>query len=299
MVFIEKLKRITDNFTLNEPMRNHTTFRIGGNADIFISPKAIDEVKGIISLLKSEDYPYMVIGNGSNMLISDKGIRGAVICIGKDLSGCEIKDERAFANAGILMSQLSKTLLDASLSGFERLSGIPGTLGGAVFMNAGAYEMEISRLIENVTYLDDMGNVVTKEAQELCFGYRTSIFQIKPYVILGCTLRLSKGNKDEIREEISKYRALRNEKQPINMPSAGSTFKRPEGHFAGKLIQDAGLMGYTIGGAEVSKKHAGFIVNTGDATAKDVLDLIKYVQETVFEKFGVRLEPEVRLIGEK
>ena len=295
----DKLNAVSKNIKFNEPMKNHTTFRIGGNADVFVSPKSIDELARVISVCKSENYPCLVVGNGSNMLVSDKGIRGVVIHIGKDLSDCRIDGDTVYAQSGILMSALSAKLLEHSLSGFERLSGIPGTLGGGIFMNAGAYGGELSEFIKSVEYLDTTGEIKSADADKLCFGYRTSIFQKEGWIILSATMQFKKGNADDIKKEISEYRNRRNEKQPIELPSAGSVFKRPEGHFAGKLIQDANLMGYTIGGAQVSTKHAGFIVNTGNATAQDVLDLIEHIKKTVLDKFGVELEPEIRLIGER
>lgn len=298
MIDKEAFKAVCKNVVFDEPMRCHTTFKIGGAADIFAMPESEDEVRGIAELCRKSGIPYMIMGNGSNMLVSDKGIRGAVIQIGKNMSSCSIDGEKVYAQAGILMSALANAVLNEELTGFETLSGIPGTLGGGIYMNAGAYGGELSSVVEAVTYLDENGEVITQSADKLGFGYRKSIFQNGKLTVLSCVLHLKKGSRDEILEAMKDYNHRRSSKQPLSMPSAGSTFKRPEGYFAGKLIQDSGLMGFSIGGAQVSEKHAGFIVNKGGATARDVLDLIEYVQKTVYDKFSVHLEPEVRLIGE-
>ena len=283
----------------DEPMKTHTTFRIGGNADCFISAKSTKEIIDALSYAKENNIPLMIMGNGSNMLVSDRGIRGIVLQVSKDMKSCKIDGCTAYAEAGILLSSLASRLQKAGLSGFEELSGIPGTLGGGIYMNAGAYGGELKNIVKEVTFVTREGKIFTLPNYELDFGYRHSIFEDNGAVILSATLELEKGDSDEIKARMSEFTKRRNEKQPINMPSAGSAFKRPEGYFAGKLIQDANLKGFSIGGATVSEKHSGFIVNTGDATAKDVVDLIKHVQKTVKEKFGVDLEPEIRLIGEK
>ncbi len=296
---MENLKNIAQNVYFNEPMKNHTTFKIGGPADVFIEAVSIDEIKDAVSFCKEKNIPYMIMGNGSNMLVGDKGIRGVVIQVSKHMNKVEIDGETVIAEAGILMSGLANALLKAELSGFETLSGIPGTLGGGIYMNAGAYGGELKDIVESVTYVDKNGDIKTAYPDELDFSYRHSMFETGEYVILSCVMKLKKGNYEEIKSAMQDYNKRRSDKQPLAMPSAGSTFKRPDGYFAGKLIQDCGLMGYSIGGAQVSEKHAGFVVNKGDATAEDVLSLIKYIQDTVKEKFGVRLEPEVRLIGEQ
>ena len=283
----------------DEPMKAHTTFRIGGNADCFISARSIDEVKNVLAYAKENDIPLLVMGNGSNMLISDKGIRGIVLRVSKEMNECTIDGCTVTAQAGILLSSLASKIQKAGLSGFEPLSGIPGTLGGGIYMNAGAYDGELKNLIKDVTFITRDGKIFTLPVHELDFGYRHSIFEDNGAVILSATLVLEKGNPDEIKARMSDYTQRRNDKQPINMPSAGSAFKRPQGYFAGKLIQDSNLKGYSIGGAQISEKHSGFIVNTGDATASDVLSLIAHVQDTVMKNFGVHLEPEIRLIGEK
>lgn len=291
-------KRISPQLAENEPMSRHTTFRIGGAADMFVSIESKEEISELIKTAKKTGTPFMVMGNGSNMLVGDNGIRGLVIQIGAGFSDCVIDGCVVTAQAGILMSRLAANIAKAELTGFEPLSGIPGTLGGGVFMNAGAYGGELSALIRNVTYVDDNGDIYTIDNKSCEFGYRTSIFSAGGKYILSAQLELEKGSAETIKAASMEYSRRRSDKQPLNFPSAGSTFKRPNGHFAGKLIQDAGLMGYSIGGAEVSDKHAGFVINKGGATAADVLALIKHIQDTVYKQSGVMLEPEVRLIGE-
>lgn len=296
---LDKIREISEDVKINEEMKNHTTFRIGGPADIFVSVKSAEEIIRILEACNESKTPCMVMGNGSNMLVSDKGIRGVVIHVGSNMSGCRIDGENVYAEAGILMSALAKKILEAELTGFEFAAGIPGTLGGGIYMNAGAYGGELKDIIDEVTYIDENNEIKTSKNDELEFGYRHSIFETGKYVILSCTMKLKKGNFEEIKAQMADYTKRRNDKQPVSMPSAGSTFKRPEGYFAGKLIQDCGLMGYSIGGAQVSEKHAGFVVNKGGATADNVLKLIEHIQKTVMDKFGVWLEPEVRLIGDK
>lgn len=295
----ERLMSITDNVLFDEEMSRHTTFRIGGKADAFVRAQNALEIEKIIDYCAETDTPYMIMGNGSNMLVSDKGIRGVVIHIGSNMSKCSIEGDEVYAEAGILMSALAKKILEAELTGFEFAAGIPGTLGGGIYMNAGAYGGELKNILRSVTFICPDGTIKTETADKLDLGYRRSLFMNGKYIILSCRMKLEKGVYDEIKERMAELNARRADKQPLSMPSAGSTFKRPEGYFAGKLIQDAGLMGYSIGGAMVSGKHAGFVVNKGGASAKDVLDLIKYIQKTVKDKFGVELEPEVRLIGEQ
>ena len=296
---LKDFEKISGNIKYNEPMSAHTTFRIGGGADVFADVSSAEEIKSLIDVCRKNDYPYMVVGNGSNLLVGDRGIRGLVIHIGRNMSQIRVDGEHVYADAGALMSAVAAACLEHELTGFEPMSGIPGTIGGGIFMNAGAYGGELSQVIETVTYLDDNGEIVTEKCENLDLGYRHSMFQSRDYVILSCVLKLTKGNKDEIKAAMADYRSRRNEKQPVTMPSAGSTFKRPEGYFAGKLIQDALLQGYQIGGAQVSTLHAGFVVNAGGATAADVENLIKHIQKTVYEKFGVHLEPEVKIVGER
>lgn len=294
-----KISSLAKDVLFDEPMSRHTTFRIGGNADVFVNASSSEEIVSIISYCLEHHIPYMCMGNGSNMLVSDNGIRGVVISIGSNMSEVQVVDNMIYAEAGALMSKIASAALGAELSGFETLSGIPGTVGGGIYMNAGAYGGEIKSVLKNVTFISKNNDIVTMDTDQLELSYRRSIFETNGGIIVKCCLELKKGNKNEISAAMKEYSKRRSEKQPLSMPSAGSTFKRPEGHFAGKLIQDAGLMGFSIGGAQISTKHAGFIVNTGNATAADVLALIEHVRKTVFAQSGIMLEPEVRLIGEK
>lgn len=294
-----KISSLAKDVLFDEPMSRHTTFRIGGNADVFVNASSSEEIVSIISYCLEHHIPYMCMGNGSNMLVSDNGIRGVVISIGSNMSEVQVVDNMIYAEAGALMSKIASAALGAELSGFETLSGIPGTVGGGIYMNAGAYGGEIKSVLKNVTFISKNNDIVTMDTDQLELSYRHSIFETNGGIIVKCCLELKKGNKNEISATMKEYSKRRSEKQPLSMPSAGSTFKRPEGHFAGKLIQDAGLMGFSIGGAQISTKHAGFIVNTGNATAADVLALIEHVRKTVFAQSGIMLEPEVRLIGEK
>lgn len=290
---------VSPQMLADEPMSRHTSFKIGGKADMFVSVRSEEEISALISLAKETGTPYMIMGNGSNMLVGDGGIRGLVIQIGKDLS--EIKTDGVYieAQAGALLSRIASEAAKAGLTGLEPLSGIPGTLGGGIYMNAGAYGGEIKDVVRTVRYIDNDGAIHEIDGSDCCFGYRHSIFSGGGMYIISAVMELAHGDEEKIRSAMADYNKRRCDKQPVSVPSAGSTFKRPEGYFAGKLIQDAGLMGYSVGGAAVSEKHAGFVVNNGGATAKDVLELIEHIQKTVKEKFGVELEPEVRLIGEK
>ncbi len=283
----------------NEPMSKHTTFRIGGPADLFLTPERIEEVAAICSLLRREEIPYIVLGNGSNVLVGDKGIRGVVIQLGNRFAKCEADGNSLKAYAGIKLSRLAGVAWEHGLTGLEFAAGIPGTFGGALFMNAGAYDGEMSHVVKEVAYLDAEGIVQTVSKEACEFGYRTSIFSRNPdLIVLGGTVTLETGNREEIRAKMDDLADRRVSKQPLHLPSAGSTFKRPAGHFAGKLIQDAGLMGFRVGGASVSEKHAGFVVNDGGATARDVRMLMEEVQNRVYQAYGVMLEPEVRFLGE-
>lgn len=281
-----------------EPMARHTTFRIGGPADYFVELGSIEQIRAAIQVCREENLPWFVLGRGSNLLVSDKGYRGVILSIYKDFQKTEIQGETVTVQAGVLLTTLSGKVLDASLTGLEFASGIPGTIGGAVVMNAGAYGGEMKDIVRKVTVLDQDGEVRTLTCGEMQFGYRTSLAKKKGYIVLGAELTLKQGEKEKIREEMQALKAKRIEKQPLEFPSAGSTFKRPEGYFAGKLIMDAGLRGAAVGGAQVSEKHCGFVVNTGNATAADVRELMRQVQGKVQEQFGVYLEPEVRFLGE-
>lgn len=287
-----------ENVLQNEPMSNHTTFKIGGPADYFVMPETPNQVRDVYLAAKERGVPVFIMGNGSNLVVGDRGIRGVVICLFKRMDSIVVEGEKVIVGCGALLSKVAATVCREGLAGFEFASGIPGTVGGGVYMNAGAYGPELKDIIISVSYMDQEGNFGELTADQCEFGYRTSIFGKKGYIILGCTFGLTRGNSEEIRELINEYTKRRTSKQPIEKPSAGSVFKRPEGYFAGTLIEGAGLKGFTIGGAQVSEKHAGFIVNIGGATAKDVMDLIAHIQKTVYEKDGVKLETEVKLVGE-
>ena len=288
----------SDNVKQQEPMSRHTTFRIGGPADFYLCPPSTNEVQEIVEICKEEKLPYFVLGNGSNLLVSDKGYRGVVIQLWKNFSDITVKDCCIQAKAGALLSKVAAEALEAGLTGMEFASGIPGTIGGAAFMNAGAYGGEMKDIIKSVKVLDTQGEVRVLPKEELKMGYRTSIVKEKGYTVLSVELELTRGNQEEIRNTMEDLKERRTSKQPLEMPSAGSTFKRPEGYFAGKLIMDSGLRGFSVGGAQVSEKHWGFVVNKGGATAMDVLNLIREVQRRVKEQFGVDLETEVRFLGE-
>lgn len=281
----------------NEPMKNHTSFKIGGPADEFCEVTSEEEIKRLIDYASERGVPYTVMGNGSNLLVADGGIRGLVIKIARGFDEISASGEKITAQSGALLSRIASAAYRNSLTGLEFASGIPGTLGGGIYMNAGAYGGELKDVIESVTYLDN-GEIITKTADMLEFGYRKSSFTDKDYIILSAKLKLKKGNPDEIKEKTDDYRQRRTSKQPLDMPSAGSTFKRPEGYFAGKLIEDSGLKGFKIGGAQVSEKHSGFVVNAGGATAADVKALIEHIQKTVKEKFGVEMKTEVKMLGD-
>lgn len=280
------------------PMSEHTTFRTGGPADYFVSPGDRESYIKLISFLRQSDSPFFILGRGSNILVGDKGYRGTVIDTSPGLSRVGIDGEIIEAEAGAGLSVVAGMAAEEALSGMEFASGIPGTIGGAVFMNAGAYGGEMSQIVASVELMDQNGKDTTLRSDEMGFAYRTSIAQKKALPVISVKIRLHRGDKDNITEKIKDLGRQRAEKQPLEYPSAGSTFKRPEGYFAGKLISDAGLSGHTLGGACVSPKHNGFIINMGNASSADILGLIKEVQETVRAKFGVELIPEVRIIGE-
>jgi UDP-N-acetylmuramate dehydrogenase len=280
-----------------EPMKKHTTFRIGGPADLFVIPDSEKCLTRVVDYCRRSGTPFNIVGNGSNLLVSDEGYRGVIIQIGRNLSDITVIGEQIHAQAGALLSTVAHRALDASLTGMEQVSGIPGTLGGALTMNAGAYGGEMKDITQEVTVLTADGKIVTLKAQDLQFGYRTSIIQKENMIVLSAVLKLQSGDRDKIQETMNELRGRRQEKQPLDMPSAGSTFKRPEGYFAGALIDEAGLRGYRVGGAQVSEKHCGFVVNKGGATAADVRKLIDDVKQIVYDDSGVILEPEVRMLG--
>ncbi|MBR5228267.1 MAG: UDP-N-acetylmuramate dehydrogenase [Firmicutes bacterium] len=282
-----------------EPLSAHTTFRVGGPADLMVMPATKEEIIKLIDLFQTENIKYIILGNGSNVLVSDAGYRGAVIQIGNAMSYVNREDKKITAGAGTILSAVSSEAAKASLTGMEFASGIPGSIGGAVFMNAGAYGGEMSQVVTAVTAVLPDGSVkrFTKD-EGFDFGYRHSVFCDNGAVIVEVEVELKPGVSEEIYAYTKELTRRRVEKQPLSFPSAGSTFKRPEGHFAGKLIEDSGCKGLSVGGALVSPKHAGFIVNNGGATAKDILNLIKLVQMRVKDEFGVDMETEVRIIGE-
>lgn len=281
-----------------EPMKNHTTFRVGGPAEFFVMPRSAEEVKKVIDLCRRESFPYYIIGNGSNLLVSDQGYRGVVLQIYKEMSCIEIEENVIVAQAGALLSAIANKALENGLTGFEFAAGIPGTLGGACVMNAGAYGGEMKDVLEEVTVLTEEGEVLTIPKENLELGYRTSIIARKGYIVLEARIQLREGEKEAIKSLMEELKDKRVSKQPLEYPSAGSTFKRPEGYFAGKLIQDAGLRGFSVGGAQVSEKHCGFVINRENATAADVAELMRQVSARVEEEFGVKLEPEVKRLGE-
>lgn len=285
------------NVFANEPMSRHTSFKIGGKADWLLMPETKEQLSQTLKVITDEGLPCFILGNGSNLLVGDKGIRGAVVCL-KNMDSIKVCGDEIYAESGAILSRVSNVAVGACLTGTEFSSGIPGSVGGAVYMNAGAYDHEMKEIIKSVEYMDMQGNFYEIPGEECEFGYRTSKFVCGDYIILGCTLKLKPGNVDEIKAQISDYTQRRVSKQPIEKPSAGSTFKRPTGYFAGTLIEQAGLKGHSIGGAQVSEKHAGFVINTGGATAEDVFNLIEYIKKTVYEKSEVVLEPEVKMVGE-
>ena len=287
----------SENVCQNEPMSKHTTFRIGGNADFFVTPNTTESLEAVINYVKSNNIPYYVIGNGSNLLVKDSGFRGVIIQLYKKFANITVNDNVITAQAGALLSTVAKTALNNSLTGMECLSGIPGTIGGAVCMNAGAYGGEMKDIVVETKVIHN-GKIETISNKASDFGYRKSKIMSENMIVVETILSLEKGNKEDIQSKMSELLTQRNSKQPVELPSAGSTFKRPEGYFAAKLIDDSGLRGYSVGKAQVSPKHCGFVVNNGGATANDVLTLMHKVSNIVEDKFGVKLEPEVRIIGE-
>lgn len=282
----------------DEPMEKHTTFRVGGSADCFVEIGTVEELSSIIRYLNQTERNYIVLGNGSNVLVGDKGFRGVVLHMGKRFSNIVVDGTTIKAQAGAMLSVVSKTAAKHSLTGLEFAAGIPGTIGGAIVMNAGAYDGEMKQVVQSVTVLSENGEVMVLSNENMNFGYRTSVIKKRPFIVLETELVLQEGNVSEIEAKMADFNERRRSKQPLEFPSAGSTFKRPEGNFAGKLIMDAGLRGFRIGGAQVSEKHCGFIINQGNATAADISELMDEVTERVKERFFVTLEPEVIRIGE-
>ena len=296
---VTRLINITgkDNVRINEPMKNHTTFKIGGPAQYYVTPESVTQIQEVVSLCKDKNIPLHVIGNGSNILVGDDGVDGVVLALFNTFSDYEIKDNMITAQAGMSLIKLAVIALREGLTGLEFASGIPGSVGGAVYMNAGAYDGQMKDVVTSVTVLDEAGNIRILGRDELDMGYRTSAVAKHNMIVLQVIIELKAGDKDQIKDRMNQLSELRKQKQPLEYPSAGSTFKRPEGYFAGKLIADAGLKGYSIGGAAVSEKHAGFVVNMGGATAKDVVELTDYIKKRIIEQFGVTLELEIKKIG--
>lgn len=299
--FYDKLNNVIgkDSILIDEPMSRHTTFRVGGPADFFVTPKAKEEVRDVIRICKEAGVPYYIIGNGSNLLVSDAGYRGVIVQIYKEMNEVKVEGDLVKAQAGALLSGIAAKALGAELSGFEFASGIPGTIGGACVMNAGAYGGEMKDVLESVTVLTGEGKIIELGRNELELGYRTSVIAKKGYIVLGAVLKLERGDGEKIKTYMDELKEKRVTKQPLEYPSAGSTFKRPEGYFAGKLIEDAGLRGFQVGGAQVSEKHCGFVINRDHATAADIMELMRQVQIRVKENSGVDLEPEVKRLGDE
>lgn len=294
---LEKILK-KENIKYNEDMKKHTTMKVGGACDCLVMPESIEEIEKIVKYAKNNDIKYYIIGNGSNLLVLDEGIRGLVIKIANKFCNVEVKDDVLIAQSGVSMPKLSQIAKKNVLAGLEFACGIPGTVGGCVSMNAGAYGSEMVNVVKEVTYIDGNGEIKNILGKDMDFSYRHSIFSDNPdYIILSVSFKLEHGNLEEITKMMNENTLARRTKQPLEYPNFGSVFKRPEGYFVGKLVDDSGLRGKTIGGAQVSTKHTGFMVNIGGATCKDVLELIKFVQDTVFKKFGVHLNTEVKIIG--
>ena len=286
-----------ENIHPNEPMSRHTTFRVGGPADVLVTPEA-EKLAAVTGACREAGEPYYIVGNGSNLLVGDGGIRGVVILTRDGMDEISADGVRITAGAGALLSRTASLAASHALTGMEFAAGIPGTIGGAVVMNAGAYGGEMKDIVQNVTVLTREGEIRELEKEEIGFGYRASVIKDRGYVVLGAELMLAPGDKEEILARMQELKNKRVEKQPLEYPSAGSAFKRPEGYFAGKLVMDAGLSGYAVGGAKVSEKHCGFLINAGGATARDVRTLMDNVRDIVYKKYGVTLEPEVKFLGD-
>ena len=287
-----------EDIKVNEKLSQYVNFKVGGPADILLTPRTKEQVIKSVKICKENNIPFYIIGNGSNLLVRDGGFRGVVILM-KSLTNISVDGEVIDAESGVMLKDVSKTALENSLTGFEFACGIPGTVGGAIFMNAGAYNGEIANVAESAQVIDNEGNIKELSKEELEFGYRSSAIMKNGYVVLSAKFKLKNGQVKTIKDLVDDLTNKRESKQPLEYPSAGSTFKRPEGYFAGKLIQDAGVKGYSIGGAAVSEKHSGFVINKGNATAKDITDLIKHIQAEVKKQFGIELHTEVRIIGEE
>ena len=297
--FVQDLKQhIVQGEVLElEPMGRHTTFQVGGPADIFIEPGSREEVRYAVKAARRDQVPFFVAGNGSNLLVADAGYRGMILHIGKKLSKITVMDGMIEAEAGASLARIARTALSHGLTGMEFAAGIPGSIGGAVVMNAGAYNGEMKDILDTVDVLTPEGDFITLPARDLDLSYRYSNVIERDYIVLAARLKLASGDPEAILKRMDELALARKQKQPLDYPSAGSTFKRPEGYFAGKLVQDAGLKGYRVGGAQVSQKHSGFVINVGGAEAEEIRFLIRQVRRKVYRQFGVRLEPEVKFLG--
>lgn len=290
-----------EQILMDEPMKNHTSFKIGGPVDFLVLPQNTEEIQKIIEVSKKEEIPFFIMGNGTDLLVRDKGVRGIIVKIGKNFNDVKVlkSENKVIAQSGISLSALAKLLLKNELTGFEFASGIPGTLGGAVAMNAGAYGGEMKDILEKIEVMDRQGRIFTLQKEEMELGYRKSVVQDQDLIVLTATMQFQRENYHKIKEKMRNLDHQRKTKQPLQWPSAGSTFRRPEGYYAGKLVEDAGLKGYSTGRAQVSDLHSGFVINKGGASAEEVIALIHHIQNTVREKFGVDLQTEVKIIGEK
>lgn len=287
-----------ERILFHEPMSRHTTFRVGGEAECFVMVRTEEELTKLILHLNQIEEEYFILGNGSNLLVGDKGYRGVVLKLGGSMEEVSVEGNVVRAGAGALLSKVAAEAKNHGLSGMEFAAGIPGSIGGGVVMNAGAYGGEMKQVVVSVRTLDTEGQILLLDNETMEFGYRTSAIKNRSVIVLEVTLRLTEGNPEEIGARMEELALLRRSKQPLEYPSAGSTFKRPEGYYAGKLIMEAGMRGYRIGGAQVSDKHCGFVVNTGRATAADVREVIEEVQQRVKERFHVSLEPEIIFLGD-
>lgn len=287
-----------ERLLFHEPMSRYTTFRVGGEAECMVVVESKEELSKLVFFLAQSGQEYFVLGNGSNLLVGDKGYRGIILKLGKRMAAIHVEGSHLVAGAGALLSQVAAAARDAGLSGFEFAAGIPGSIGGAIVMNAGAYDGEMKQIVKLVRVMDQRGEILTLDNDTMEFGYRTSIIKDRPFVVMAAVFSLVRRDKESVSARMEELMQLRKSKQPLEYPSAGSTFKRPEGYYAGKLIMDAGLRGYRIGGARVSEKHCGFVVNDGGASAADIREVIEEVQERVLDMFHVRLEPEVIFLGD-
>ena len=287
-----------EDILFREPMSRHTTFRVGGEAKCLIKIKDKGQLLKLVPYLQITGQDYFILGNGSNLLVGDKGYNGIIVKLDSSMGQVSVAGTRMTVPAGTLLSEAASVARDHSLSGLEFASGIPGTMGGGIVMNAGAYGGEMKQVLESVEVINREGEILVLDNDTMEFGYRTSVIKNRPFIVMEALLKLQEGDREAIRAKMEELSAKRREKQPLEYPSAGSTFKRPEGYFAGKLIMDAGLRGFCIGGARVADKHCGFVVNTGRATAADIREVIEEVQQRVKEKFGVRLEREVIFLGD-